>query len=238
MAFERLGVPYGDPSADDLLCRDVAGGETQPAPGTGMWAYLRGRTAFFDRVVVDAVERGVAQLVSVGAGYDGRALRYAKPGVQWFEVDHPVTQADKRARLQRLRIGAGRVRFVPLDLRDGDLATGLLAFGFQPERPALILCEGVAVYLETDAFRAVLAELRDLASAGTRLALSVGTRPDSAARSARRKRFEVAVAALGEPARNHLDAASAGAVFAAARWRPAETSERARRAGFLLLAPI
>jgi len=63
-----------------------------------MHEYIRARTAFFDRVVVSAIDRGVAQVVIGGAGYDGRAFRYAKPGVRWFEVDHPATQADKRAR--------------------------------------------------------------------------------------------------------------------------------------------
>jgi Leucine carboxyl methyltransferase len=48
--------------------------------------YLRARAAFFDRVVVNALGRNVSQVVSVAAGYDGRALRYAKPGVRWFEL--------------------------------------------------------------------------------------------------------------------------------------------------------
>jgi methyltransferase (TIGR00027 family) len=60
------------------------------------------RTAFFDRASLAALERGVRQVVVLGAGYDGRALRFATPGVTWFEVDHPATQSDKRARLAAL----------------------------------------------------------------------------------------------------------------------------------------
>jgi hypothetical protein len=52
---------------------------------------------------VSALEAGIDQVVVVGAGYDGRALRYSRPGVRWFEVDHPDTQADKRER--RLLVG-------------------------------------------------------------------------------------------------------------------------------------
>ena len=77
--------------------------------------YLDARTRFFDRVVVGAIGRGVRQIVVGAAGYDGRAFRYAKPGVRWFEVDHPATQRDKQERLARLGLGRppGAVRRRP-----------------------------------------------------------------------------------------------------------------------------
>ncbi len=71
-------------------------GGRPPPKHNRMHEYLRARTAFFDQAVVDSIDSGVRQVVIGGAGYDGRALRYAKPGVRWFEVDHPSTQADKR----------------------------------------------------------------------------------------------------------------------------------------------
>ena len=80
-----------------------------------MHDYLAARTTFFDRVVVSAIDRGVRQVVVGAAGYDGRALRYAKPGVRWFEVDHPASQRDKLARLERLGIAVSGVRFAEAD---------------------------------------------------------------------------------------------------------------------------
>ena len=57
------------------------------------------RTATIDGAVRDAIAAGARQLVILGAGYDGRAWRLADlAGVKVFEVDHPATQADKRAR--------------------------------------------------------------------------------------------------------------------------------------------
>jgi len=44
--------------------------------------YLRARTRFFDTKVTGALDRGCPQVVIGAAGYDGRALRYAKPGVR------------------------------------------------------------------------------------------------------------------------------------------------------------
>src|ERR1700733_9387208 len=82
LEYPRIVAAYGDPAADEALSRDVAAGLT---PGRSrMDEYIRARTAFFDRVVVNSLGQGIAQVVIGGAGYDGRALRYAKPGVRWF----------------------------------------------------------------------------------------------------------------------------------------------------------
>jgi methyltransferase (TIGR00027 family) len=203
-----------------------------------MWRLLRGRTAFFDRVVVNAMQRDVSQVVSVGAGYDGRALRYAKPGVRWWEVDRPDTQADKRSRLERLAISTAHISFVPLDLGAGGLATALLAAGYEPDAPGVVLCEGVAVYLETNVLEAMLHDLRSLATVGTRLAISLRPRIDSREGSTRRAAFEAAVAVAGEPALNYLTADEATHLFSTVRWRPTEISERAQQAGFVVAAPV
>src|ERR1700749_125673 len=113
LQYARPAAPYGDPAADDALTRDVAAG-LAPRPGR-MHEYLRARTAFFDQVTLDALADGITQVVTGGAGYDGRALRYARPGVRWFEVDHPATQADKLERLARLGLATPQVRFIPAD---------------------------------------------------------------------------------------------------------------------------
>src|SRR6266567_2928546 len=102
LGFARVATDYGDPAADEALSADVAAGQVVPA--NRMHDYLAARTSFFDRTVVGAIDRGVQQVVVGAAGYDGRAFRYAKPGVRWFEVDHPATQRDKLERLERLGI--------------------------------------------------------------------------------------------------------------------------------------
>lgn len=116
LQYDRVAAPYGDPAADEALTHDVAEG-LSPTHNR-MHEYIRARTAFFDRIVVNSIDRGITQVVIGGAGYDGRALRYAKPGVRWFEVDHPATQTDKLARIARiarLGIATPRVRFIPAD---------------------------------------------------------------------------------------------------------------------------
>lgn len=214
LGFSRVPASYGDAAADEALAADVAAGE---APGSGrMRDFLAGRTRFFDRVVVGAIGRGVRQIVLGAAGYDGRALRYAKSGVRWFEVDHPATQQDKRQRLARLGLAAGQVRFVAADFGRDPVADRLTAAGLDPAQPALFLLEGVAVYLDLAVIGRVLREFRQVARPGSRLAISVsrsGADPDA------RARFRAAVAALGEPARSALGPDQATELLARAGWQ-------------------
>ncbi len=92
--FARPHSPHGDPRAQRRLCAGMR------APALDhMRASLAARTAFFDGQVTAAIAAGTRQVVILGAGYDDRALRFGSPGVRFFEIDHPDTQADKRARL-------------------------------------------------------------------------------------------------------------------------------------------
>lgn len=215
LGYDRLASPNdGDPDTDARLAADVAGDVTVDRTSP-MGRYLQARTRFFDRVTVSALEREVAQFVVVGTGYDGRAFRYGASGVRWWEIDRPVTQQDKRSRLERLGVATDGVAYVELDLADGDLAAALLAAGFEPDGPALYIAEGVVPYLEAETLRKVLADLRTAATPGTRLAISLGR---AGADPVERARFEAGVAALGEPAVGSLTADEAESLLANCRW--------------------
>src|SRR5256714_3111719 len=193
--------------------------------------YLRARTAFFDRVVLAALERGVTQVVVVAAGYDGRAQRYAKPGVTWFEVDHPATQADKRARLARLGIEAPHVAFVAADLVEPGLADALAEHGHDAATPSLMLAEGLIVYLDEEVVAAMARELRAAAAPGSPLAVSASPIVDEE----RRQRFAASVEAIGEPARSHTSATETQRLLEAAGRPATDLPERAHEAGFVLV---
>jgi methyltransferase (TIGR00027 family) len=229
LEYERVAADYGDPAADQSLTVDVADGR-EPTPGR-MHEYLRARTAFFDRAVVRALERGVRQVVIGGAGYDGRALRYAKPGVRWFEVDHPATQSDKVERVARLNVAAGHIRFIPADFTADPIAEPLLAAGLDPGSPTLFLLEGVAVYLERPVVERVLAAFREVAADGSELAMSVST---DTATPRQRARFRERVAKLGEPARSQFTHEQARELLAAVGWELPAAPGRQLSAGLLL----
>ena len=239
LGFTRVPAPYGEAAADDALAADVAAGQEA---GTGrMRELLDARTRFFDRAVVEAVDGGVRQVVLGAAGYDGRAFRYAKPGVRWFEVDRPATQRDKRERLDRLGIAARQVRFVEADFTRDPVAERLTAAGLDPGQVSLFLLEGVAAYLELAVIERVLRQFREVARPGSRLAVSVSR---SGTSDEARSRFQAAVAALGEPARSALEADEATELLGRTGWQvtarddagdpeAAARRERLRSAGLL-----
>ncbi len=236
LGFTRAAADYGDPAAEDTLAADVVDGLTVEA--SWMSEYLAARTSFFDRIVTGAIDRGVRQVVVGAAGYDGRSLRYAKPGVRWFEVDHPATQHDKLARLKRLGIAATGVQFVEADFTRDPVADRLRTAGLDADAPALFLLEGVAVYLEPAVLENVLDQFRQVAAPGSQLAVSVSTSRPAA--DGRRARFQSTVAALGEPARSFFGAGEAAALLARTGWQVADTgakgdtpADRRRSAGLL-----
>jgi methyltransferase (TIGR00027 family) len=236
VTFEREPAPFGDPEADERLSRDLAQ-SAEVDPGSDMARYLSARTKFFDRVVVNAIGRHVPQVVVLGAGYDGRALRFAHPEVRWFEVDHPDTQRDKRDRLERLGIATDDIAYISLDFEENRLATALLDAGYRVEAPSQFICEGVAVYLDGAVLASLLTDARALATAGTRLAISLSVARDVAGAAERREAFRATVGMLGEEARGTLTTNEAAGLFAATRWSPVELSDRARRAGFVVADP-
>ena len=229
LEYDRAAAPYGDPAADEALSSDVADGLT-PAPGR-MHEYIRARTAFFDRVVVASIDRGITQVVIGGAGYDGRGFRYAKPGVRWFEVDHPATQADKLERITRLGLATSQLSFIPADFTADPVAEPLLAAGLDPARPALFLFEGVAVYLERPVIERVLTEFRAVTPVASPLAISVSIR---GATSQSRASFQQRVAEVGKPARTVITFDQAADILSAAGWKITEASDRQLSTGLLL----
>jgi methyltransferase (TIGR00027 family) len=104
-----------------------------------------------------AVERGVRQIVILGAGFDTFALRnpHSARQIRIFEVDHPVTQALKRQRLAEIQIALPPwLVLVPIE-RD-DLGENLVAAGFQQDSPAFSTWLGVVPYLTREAIVSTL----------------------------------------------------------------------------------
>ena len=236
LTFERLAAPYGHPDADIALARDVASGSAVDGESQ-LSSYLAARTLFFDRVIVRTLDAGVTQAAIIGAGYDGRAFRYAKPGVRWFEVDHPATQNDKRARLDRLGIETGTIAYVAADFATDDVAASLLAAGLDAARATVFICEGVAVYLDRAVLVALLRAIRQVAAPSSRFAVSFSMTPDSDEAAARQEWFRRRAAAVGEPERDRLTPDELADVLASTRWADETTSPRARRAGLVVLSP-
>jgi methyltransferase (TIGR00027 family) len=128
------------------------------------------RTKLIDDRVGDALAAGAEQLVLLGAGFDCRALRLpALSGVPVYEVDRGALLARKGDRLARFGEVSGARRVpVPVDFQRDDLAEALKLAGFEAERRAVLLCEGVTNYLNERAVDVLFAFAGHACAPGSR----------------------------------------------------------------------
>jgi methyltransferase (TIGR00027 family) len=159
-ASRRENPLISDPWAEGLAGID---GEALAAKVDGflnereLWIALR--TAYLDEHVVHWAKSEPAkrQVVVLGAGLDARAARFAQPGLRFFEVDQPATQAEKLARLRKVQgYPIDAATYVACDFEKDDFLDRLVGAGFDVEAPALIVWEGVTYYLPEPAIRATL----------------------------------------------------------------------------------
>ena len=100
------------------------------------------RNRYAEDELADAVDRGVAQYVILGAGLDSFA--YRRPDsmrhVEVFEVDHPASQAWKRQRVAELGIPVpATLHYIPVDFEKQTLTDGLAAGGVDRVAPIFSL---------------------------------------------------------------------------------------------------
>jgi len=153
---------FVDPWAEALAGSEghaIADGFDRHWPAMELWLGLR--VAYLDRLVGVMIDRpGVRQVVILGAGYDTRAARLPYSGVRYFEVDHPETQAAKRARLATLPgYPVDAATYAPCDFEREDPVERLVAAGLSAREPTLVIWEGVVPYLTEDAVRATATSL-------------------------------------------------------------------------------
>jgi methyltransferase (TIGR00027 family) len=181
---------------------------------------MAARTKFFDEQTEMAVDRGMRQVVILGAGYDGRAMRFAFPGVQFFEVDHPDTQEDKRRRVHEIGGDVTSVRFVAGDLAHDDVSELLHAAGFDESTATLFLCEGLLPYLTEDQDERLLRAACRLAAPGSALAVNFHVRPPSSALRDKlvRGAVDAILTLIGEPRRCEFGPGDPAALLARSGW--------------------
>jgi len=165
---------------------------------------------------------GVRQVVVLGAGFDPTAwLGWLPEDLVVFELDDARTQALKRRRLASAGIAEPRrAVFVPIDLRNEDLAGALAAAGHRPDQRSFVTVLGVLPYLPIESVgrllggiaRAIPPESETVYSYMSRSAVGSGRKPWGLRLMARR------LERIGEPFLSGAD--------------PAEMSDLVERAGF------
>jgi methyltransferase (TIGR00027 family) len=196
-----------------------------PQPARAPWVersrdwvdFIALRTRVIDDAWHDAHQRGVAQLVILGAGLDGRAFRLTDlTDVSVFEVDHPSTQALKRDRAAGLRSGAREHRFVPIDFERDSLADALADAKQRADATTFWIWEGVTTYLTREAQEQTLSAIAARSAPGSRVAMTYVEPTGGPAQGLRLMRM------LGEPHIGRMTRATASERLAGAGLRVIE----------------
>jgi methyltransferase (TIGR00027 family) len=198
-----------DPVAVQLLGPEAARSITEAPEShqTPLARALRAHVALRSRYAEDqlraAVEGGATTYVLVGAGFDTFALRQPPwaGGLRIVEVDHPATQALKRARIQDAGLDLpANVHFAGLDFERETLAEGLRRHGLATEARTFFSWLGVTMYLTEPA---IDANLRAMAAfpQGSQTVLTFSQPPDPDSQGSLDIASQIAerVASVGEP---------------------------------------
>lgn len=206
------GKIFSDPLALTIVgmkAEDVQHDDELQMSRRGIRLFIAARSSYAEAALKHAVEqRGVRQIVILGAGLDTFAYRNRVPGnTRIFEVDHPATQAWKRRRLEQAGIECPEsLIYAPVDFESDTLPDGLNAAGFDSAQRTFFIWLGVVPYLTEQAVDLTLDAIASLAG-GAEVVFDYSDPPSSfstelqvlhEARAAR-------VAAAGEPFLSYFD---------------------------------
>jgi methyltransferase (TIGR00027 family) len=198
---------------------------TSTPPWSVARAGLAARVLWYDEQLRASLDGGVQQVAIIGAGYDTRAWRFRQARVSFFELDHAVTQADKRRRAP----GPGPT-YVEADLATDDAGQALVSHGLNHNRSTHFIVEGVTMYLPEDVVRHQLAGLANVSGAGSRLCVDFYPPADAGTSRDRRLRRaqHLARTGSGEKLRLQVEPQRAVDLLVASGWDVDEvTSMRA-----------
>ncbi len=122
------------------------------------WAWIA-RTYLFDQFISEQVHQGVDLVINLAAGLDARPYRMGLPSsLQWIEVDLPDILAYKEEILRGEK-PVCTVERVRLDLKDVSARRELFAQLGRSASKALIISEGLLIYLSADEVAALAEDL-------------------------------------------------------------------------------
>lgn len=138
-------------------------------------ASIVGRARYIEDIATEQAAKGISQYVILGAGLDTFAQRRPEVAskMQVYEIDQPNTQVWKQRRL----IDTGYdiptwLHFVPVNFEAGmQWWEQIKLAGFDANKPAVVACTGVSLYLTTEAIMDILRRVSGFAS-GSVLAMT------------------------------------------------------------------
>lgn len=145
----RKGLFLHDPMAEEIW---EAEGFALKGKSKSKWlAYYMGmRCAVFDRWLQEQIRaEPSAVILHIGCGLDARCRRVASPGQLWFDIDFPQVMQER----SRYYSETETYRMLGADIQSEGWLAQL------PKGKAIVVMEGVSMYLPPEKLRRVLARL-------------------------------------------------------------------------------
>lgn len=130
------------------------------------------RARYCEESLLTSVRTGTEQYVILGAGLDTFAFRMPEFAKKYkvYEVDHPLTQQDKKERIRRAGWALPeKLCFVPCDFTNDSLYEKLTEHGFDSSKKTFFSWLGVSMYLCREDIEKFLSEIASFACDGSTL---------------------------------------------------------------------
>jgi methyltransferase (TIGR00027 family) len=162
----RRDALFNDPFAERLAGeRGRAIAAAAPRLTRNGWWWVT-RTKLIDDLVAESVQNGCDRVLNLATGFDTRPYRLDLPaGTEWIEADLPEIINEK----QRLLTGETarcRLSRVAVDLADTPSRSAFFADATSGARDALVITEGLLLYLNEQQVRALADDLHRTEIAG------------------------------------------------------------------------
>jgi len=155
----RPDALFRDPYAQLLAGeRGQAIAALMPRQARSGWPLIA-RTKLMDDLILAAIAQGCDCVVNLAAGLDTRPYRLEVPSaLRWIEADFPALTEEK----EQLLIGAEprcQLRRIKIDLADSRARVAMLEEAVGSSRNALVVTEGLLVYLDDAQVRSLAHDL-------------------------------------------------------------------------------
>jgi methyltransferase (TIGR00027 family) len=164
METERKDAIFNDPYARRLGgSRGESIVRSMPSSEYSAWPIIV-RTAVMDQIVKRCVRAGAKTVLNLAAGLDARPFRLDLPKeLRWIHADMPPMIEYFRERMAG-EAPRCQLEYAALDLREEAPRRALFASA-AANGPVLAITEGLLIYLQEQAVRALASELHDVAKA-------------------------------------------------------------------------
>jgi methyltransferase (TIGR00027 family) len=160
----RSDALFHDPYAELLAGeRGHAIAALMPRQARNGWPMIA-RTKLMDDLVLATIEQGCDCVVNLAAGFDTRPYRLELPSsLRWTEADLPALIEEKERLLKDAQPRC-QLRRIKVDLADSSTRAAMLQEAIGSSTHALVITEGLLVYLDEAQVRSLTIDLRENAA--------------------------------------------------------------------------